>query len=157
MHALTANTRFRTFKPAARAGAALGLAWALFLAAAPALADEPKLPRGWGFTLPAGNPAAGEKVFLRMECYSCHTVSGKRLGDPAQNPGGIGPDLTPALARLPREYVAESIVNFDRIIAHGRYRARYLGADGSSRMGDYSEIMTVRELIDIVEFLKQVR
>jgi hypothetical protein len=48
------------------------------------------------FTLPAGTASAGEQVFVKMECYPCHTVAGKRFGDPAQNPGGIGPDLTAA-------------------------------------------------------------
>jgi mono/diheme cytochrome c family protein len=157
MRSLTAGLRVEVLTPAARVGTGLGLACALLLAATVAVADEPRLPRGWRFTLPPGDAAAGEKAFVKMECHSCHTVTGKRLGDPTQNPGGIGPDLTPALARLPREYVAESIVNFDRIVAHGRYRARYLAADGSSRMGDYGDIMTVRELIDLVEFVKQIR
>jgi mono/diheme cytochrome c family protein len=127
------------------------------LMAGSALAEAPKTPRGWRFALPKGNAQAGEKAFERIECYSCHTVSGKRFGDPAARPGGTGPDLTADHAGLPREYLAESIVNFDRIIAHGRHRARYVAADGSSRMGDYSEIMTVRELFDIVEFLKGLR
>jgi len=33
----------------------------------------------------------------------------------------------------------------------------HIGKYGSSRMGDYSHIMTVRELIDIVEFLKAIQ
>jgi hypothetical protein len=117
----------------------------------------PRLPPDWRFALPAGSAPAGEQVFVKMECYSCHTVAGKRLGDPTQNPGGIGPDLTAAHARLPREYLAESIVNFERYIGHGRHRRRFLAPDGTSRMGDYSELLSVRELIDLVEFLRSVR
>jgi hypothetical protein len=30
-------------------------------------------------------------------------------------------------------------------------------ADGISRMGDYNELLTVRELLDLVEFLKGIR
>jgi hypothetical protein len=118
---------------------------------------QPQVPHGWRFALPAGSTAAGEQTFVKMECYSCHTVAGKRFGDPSQKPGGIGPDLTAAHARLPREYLAESIVNFERYIAHGQRRARYVAADGTSRMGDYSDLLTVRELIDLVEFLKGIR
>jgi hypothetical protein len=123
----------------------------------PATGQVPRLPEGWRFTLPGGNAVAGEQVFAKMECYSCHTVAGKRFGDPAQRPGGIGPDLTGTHARLPREYLAESLVNFDRYIAHGQYRGRYVAGDGGSRMGDYADLLTVRELLDLVEFLKAVR
>jgi hypothetical protein len=123
----------------------------------PATAAEPRLPPGWRFVLPTGAAAAGEQVFVKMECYSCHTVAGRRFGTATQNPGGIGPDLTAAHARLPREYLAESVVNFERYVAHGQYKRGYVAADGTSRMGDYSEIMTVRELIDLVEFLRGIR
>jgi len=122
-----------------------------------ATAAEPRLPRNWRFALPPGTASAGEQVFVRMECYSCHTVAGKRFGDPTRNPGGIGPDLTAAHARLPREYLAESIVDFSRYIAHGQYRKTYVAADGTSRMGDYNELLTVRELLDLVEFLRGIR
>ncbi|HXJ80805.1 MAG TPA: cytochrome c [Candidatus Methylomirabilis sp.] len=121
-----------------------------------ATAAEPRLPRNWRFTLPAGTASVGERVFVKMECYSCHTVAGKRFGDPAQNSGGIGPDLTATHARLPREYLAES-VNFERYIAHGQYKKGYVAADGTSRMGDYNDLLTIRELLDLVEFLKGIR
>jgi hypothetical protein len=118
---------------------------------------EPRVPDGWRFVLPAGKATAGEQVFVKMECYSCHTVAGRRFGDPARNPGGIGPDLTAAHARLPREYLAESVVNFQRYVAHGQPLKRYLAADGTSRMGNYNDLLTVRDLLDLVEFLKGIR
>jgi hypothetical protein len=120
-------------------------------------AAEPRLPPGWRFVLPAGAAAAGEKVFVKMECYSCHTVAGRRFGTASQNPGGIGPDLTAAHARLPREYLAESVVNFERFIAHGQYKKGYVAADGTSRMGSYNDLLTVRDLLDLVEFLRGIR
>jgi mono/diheme cytochrome c family protein len=135
----------------------LALALTVLGNVAPATGAEPRLPRSWRFVLPPGTVAAGEQVFVKMECYSCHTVAGKRFGDPAQNPGGIGPDLTAAHARLPREYLAESVVNFERYIAYGQYKKGYVAADGTSRMGGYNELLTVRELLDLVEFLKGIR
>jgi mono/diheme cytochrome c family protein len=135
----------------------LALLLAVLVDVAPAAGAEPRLPRHWRFALPPGTAAAGEQVFVKMECYSCHTVAGKRFGDPIQNPGGIGPDLTAAHARLPREYLAESVVNFERYIAHGQYKKGYVAADGTSRMGDYNDLLTVRELLDLVEFLKGIR
>jgi len=136
----------------------LGVSLALVLLVSPlALAQSPRVPPGWRFTLPAGDATAGKQAFEKMQCYSCHTVRGQRFGDPAQNPGGIGPDLTAAHGRLPAEYLAESIVSPSRILAHGQFRAAYRAADGQSRMGDYSEIMTVRELIDLVAFLRSLQ
>jgi mono/diheme cytochrome c family protein len=135
-------------------GVSLGLAvlvspltWAL----------PPRVPLGWRFTVPAGDAAVGKQVFEKMQCFSCHTVRGQRFGDPSQNPGGIGPDLTAAHGRLPPEYLAESIVLSSRVLAHGQFRAAYRAADGTSQMGDYSEIMTVRELIDLVAFLRSLQ
>ena len=52
-----------------------------------ATAAEPHLPCNWRFALPPGRAPAGEQVFAKMECYSCHTVAGRRFGDPTQNPG----------------------------------------------------------------------
>jgi hypothetical protein len=58
---------------------------------------------------------------------------------------------------LPREYLAESIVNFERFIAHGQYKKGFVAADGTSRMGDYNDLLTVRDLLDLVEFLRSIR
>ncbi len=119
--------------------------------------QAPRVPEDWRFTLPDGDAMEGEKVFAKMQCYSCHTVPGRHFVDPAEKPGEIGPDLTAAYARLPREYLAESIVNFERFLAHGNFQLKYTALDGTSRMGDYSRIMIVRELIDVVEYIKQLR
>ena len=127
------------------------------LAHGPAVASAAGMPTNWRFTLPAGRASAGEQVFVRMECYSCHTVAGKRFGKPGANPGGIGPDLTADYAKLPREYLAESIVNFDRFAAHGQLKRSYLADDGTSRMGDYNDLLSIRELVDLVEFVKSIR
>jgi hypothetical protein len=120
-------------------------------------AQPPRVPPGWRFTMPTGDATAGKQAFEKMQCYSCHTVRGQRFGDPSQKPGSIGPDLTAAHAQLPAEYLAESIVSSSRVLSHGQFRAAYRAADGRSRMGDYSEIMTVRELIDLVAFLRSLR
>ncbi len=119
--------------------------------------QSPMVPSSWTFALPRGDVSDGEKAFAKMQCYSCNHVAGRYYVDPAERPGGIGPDLTSAHARLPREYLAESIVDFERFLAHGNFAVTYKTPDGSSRMGNYSHIMTVRELIDIVEFLKAIQ
>jgi len=115
----------------------------------------PAVPKGWRFTMAAGDPAAGEGVFARMECFSCHRVQGRTFVGRVDT-GGQGPDLGPGYAQLPGEYLAESIVNRHKVIAGSE--PRYRGEDRrSSKMGDYGEIMTIRELRDVVAYLKALR
>jgi hypothetical protein len=127
----------------------------------------PEVPTGWVFALPAGDPAEGEKAFAKMQCYSCHKVPGKDFKDPSVEPGMIGPEFTAAYAALSASYLAESIINPDRFLPHGPFRLSYLNHEAfhpagrddyelHSRMASYVEIMTVKELIDIVAFLKSL-
>ncbi len=114
----------------------------------------PQLPKGWKFTMPEGDPEAGKAAFQKMECYSCHKVPS---GDfpKERSSGGVGPDLVAAYSKLPAPFLAESIINRHQYISGTIERYRGLGKV-SSKMGDYSSIMTVRELIDIVAFLKHL-
>jgi cytochrome c len=114
----------------------------------------PHLPKGWKFSLPAGDAQAGREALRKMECYSCHRIPGGDFPE-ARSSGGIGPDLVAGYSKLPREFLAESIINSHKQIA-GTLE-HYRGLDKvSSKMGDYSSIMSVRELLDIVEFLKHL-
>jgi hypothetical protein len=68
----------------------------------------------------------------------------------------IAPEFDAARARLPREYLAESILDPHKVIADGE--DRYRAVDGrSSRMRDSGEIMTLRDLLDVVAYLRSVR
>jgi mono/diheme cytochrome c family protein len=114
----------------------------------------PRVPEGWSFTLPAGDAVHGGWVFSKRECYSCHRVAGRSFR--RVDAGGVGPDLGPGHAEMPAAYLAESVLNPDKVIA-GEER-RYRAEDGrSSRMRDYSEVMTLRELVDVVAYLQSVR
>lgn len=115
------------------------------------------VPSGWNFVLPPGDAAAGEKVFREMKCHTCHNVAGKEFGKADDHPGDIGPNLTAEHGDLPREYLAESIVNYDRWKAHGRYSIHFRTPDGTSRMGNYADAMSLRQMIDVVEFVKSIR
>lgn len=116
--------------------------------------QHPQLPKGWKFTMPAGDPEAGKAAFEKMQCYSCHKVPGADLPQ-ERSSGGVGPDLVAAYSTLPAGFLAESIINSHQYIS-GTIE-KYHGLDKvSSKMGDFSSIMTVRELIDIVAFLKHL-
>jgi hypothetical protein len=136
--------------------ASLALVVPLLLAAVSGVAEEkamrPSIPADWQFRLPDGDAEAGKAAFLKMQCYSCHKVPGSDLPE-ARTSGGVGPDLVAEYGRLPREFLAESIITSHSYIS-GRLE-KYVGLDKvSSRMGDYSSIMNVRELIDITEYLR---
>ena len=122
--------------------AGFGLIWA----AAPA---TPKVPSGWKFSLPDGDPAFGKAVFLSMKCYSCHAlnVPGEKL---VMRSKGAGPDLN-GYATLPKEYLAEAILKFHTVVAAPGYAVK----EGRAAMGEYNHFLTVQELIDLVAFLKQ--
>jgi cytochrome c2 len=132
---------------------ALGLlGWAFSSQATEAKA--PQLPKGWKFGMPKGDPVAGKEAFRKMQCYGCHKVPGAGLPE-ERTSGGVGPDLVPAYSKLPAEFLAESIMDSHKYIS-GEIE-HYRGLDKkSSKMGDYTTIMTVRELLDIVAFLKHL-
>ena len=126
------------------------LAMASLAMAGEAPAHKPQVPPGWSFSFPDGNAKSGQTVFMRMECYSCHHIAipGEKL--PAK-PAGIGPDLTPAYARLPKDYLAEAIIKAHTVVA----APGYVMKDGLAGMGNYNHFLTVQELIDLVAFLKR--
>lgn len=106
-----------------------------------------------GFALPEGDPAAGQATFIRLQCQQCHSVAGLTL------PGQSGPnrDIDVVLGgevTKVRTYgdLVTSIINpSHRIMPNPRQAL----ADGDvSRMRVYNDVMTVRELVDLVTFLQ---
>lgn len=111
------------------------------------------VPPGWKFLLPPGNPAEGRKVYVELECYSCHEIKREHSPQEAKKPGDVGPELTGMGRHHPAEYFAEALLNPNRVIIEG---PGYTGPDGSSKMPDYNDVLTVRQLIDLVAYLKSL-
>jgi hypothetical protein len=112
-------------------------------------AEPPKVPEGWKFTLPDGDPAAGKTLYFdRLSCDSCHRLTGAGV---AMKPGygGKGPDLD-GYAVLPREYLAEAIIKAHKVVAAPGYAV----TEGGAAMGNYNHLLVVQELIDLVAFLR---
>ncbi len=109
------------------------------------------VPPGWKFTLPAGDPVKGRQVFVDLECFSCHQVKGEAF--PPGRTGGPGPELTGMGSQHPAEYFAESILNPNAVIIEG---PGFTGPDGLSKMPDYNDTLTVRQLLDLVAYLKSL-
>jgi mono/diheme cytochrome c family protein len=111
------------------------------------------VPPGWKFLLPPGDATEGRTVFASMECYACHEVKGEQFPRDSKTPRRSGPDLTGMGGHHPAEYFAESILNPNRVIVEG---PGYTGPDGLSTMPSYADTMTLRQLVDVVAYLKSL-
>jgi L-cysteine S-thiosulfotransferase len=106
-----------------------------------------------GFRLPDGDPQRGRAVFIALKCSGCHQVKDVEL--PAipvemSRPVVLGGEVI--YERTDGELVT-SIINPSHQLAFG-YPADAVTTDGRhSRMKDYSDTMTVRQLVDLVAFL----
>jgi L-cysteine S-thiosulfotransferase len=107
-----------------------------------------------GLHLPDGSPAAGQQAFVDLKCSSCHRVAGVALPEPVADPivpvtlGGPWPN-----ERTDGELLT-AIINPSHKIAAG-FPPELLTTGSRSRMGEYADVMTVRQLIDIVAFLHE--
>lgn len=105
------------------------------------------------FFLPKGDAVAGRKAFKALQCYACHKVKGEDFPDPVIKPP-LKMVFDKELAKKSRDNLAESIIAPSHQVAKGLKQA---GQTGDSRMGSYREIMTVQQLVDIVEYLKSLQ
>ncbi len=106
-----------------------------------------------GFFLPKGNPAAGLKAFTELKCSACHWVENNIDLDPPVSEKA-GPMLGHKQAEYSAGWIANSIVSPSHTIA-ANFDGEIEESD-LSRMGDYSEIMTIRQMIDIVAYIKSL-
>ena len=108
-------------------------------------------PRGWKFTLPAGDAGRGRVAFEKFECFKCHEVKGEKFPAPSDS-ANAGPELAHMSAHHPPEFFAESIVNPRAVIDRG-----YAASDGSSKMPSFNDSMTVQEMVDLVAYLAHLK
>lgn len=107
-----------------------------------------------GFHLPSGDPQRGQALFVDMKCHACHRVQGVDLPAPVADPpvpvvlGGIVYGV-----RTDGE-LAASIIDPSHRLAPGYRVTEVASGTELSRMGDFTEVMTVRDLVDLVAFLQ---
>jgi uncharacterized protein involved in high-affinity Fe2+ transport/mono/diheme cytochrome c family protein len=111
------------------------------------------VPPGWKFTVPPGDAGKGGEVFAKLECHKCHEVKGKRFPHVGRQPGDTGPELTGVGSHHPAEYLAQSVLDPNAVIVTA---PGHTGPDGRSIMPDFTDVLTARELIDLVAFLKSL-
>jgi mono/diheme cytochrome c family protein len=114
-------------------------------------------PKDWKFTLTKGNPDEGKKVFVELECYKCHEVKGERFADVAQTDKGVGPELSQMAGSHPIEFFAESIINPNAVIDDDAKERGYVSDDGKSKMPDYTDVISVKQLADLSTYLASLK
>jgi hypothetical protein len=109
-----------------------------------------------GFSLPEGDPESGQLVFIEYRCIECHTLAGTEFTDELEDfereiMVRIGGETTRV-----KSYgdLVTSIINPSHRLAKGYAVEDVIDAEGESRMRNYNEELNVRELIDLVAFLK---
>lgn len=108
-----------------------------------------------GFVLPQGDLQAGLQVFIDYNCYGCHTIAGHEFPEREFEPPFVI-DLGGKVYRV-RNYgeLLTSVANPDHIISQKYVNLQQqAGRDvDHTPMPDFTDKMTVAELIDLVEFL----
>ena len=110
-------------------------------------------PKDWKFTLTKGDASAGRKLFVELECYKCHEVAGEKFPKVAEADKGVGPELSQMASMHPFEFFAESIINANAVVDSDAKERGYIGADGKSKMPDYNDVLTVKQLADLTSYL----
>jgi mono/diheme cytochrome c family protein len=105
-----------------------------------------------GFRLPEGDIDAGKAAFLELQCNACHQVKGLDLPGPVAEPPvpvaiGGSVDYQPTDGKF-----VTSVINPSHKLAPG-FPKQHVESGGISRMADYSDVMTVHQLVDLVAFL----
>ena len=107
-----------------------------------------------GFRLPeTGDSTRGRAAFVELQCFNCHTVAEVEL--PASRAD------VPAVVRLGGTvhelrtdgYLVASIIHPSHRLAP--YPTQKVSVEGRSRMPDYADTMTIRQLVDLVAFLHE--
>ena len=105
--------------------------------------------------LAEGDPAAGREAFVELRCTACHPVAGDQ-DLPAPVSAARGPQLGSAAGPTDVDRLASSIASPSHLISSSiseETKQRLTGV--LSPMGDFSSVMTVRQLSDLVAYLRE--
>jgi hypothetical protein len=105
-----------------------------------------------GIYLPDGDPVKGRIAFTDLRCNTCHRIPADGIEQVVQ--GTLGPELGSKQAVLSKEQLATSIIAPSHNVAFIDKKWR---SGDVSRMGDFNQAMTVRQLIDMVAYLRTLR
>lgn len=104
-------------------------------------------------SFPAGNPEAGRLVFRTHKCFACHQVAGPE-GQGMKTRTSISAPLLDS--RIAQKDPGEVITG---IIAPSHKVTESIARESGGKlspMGDFNSTLTVRDLIDLVAFLRSI-
>ena len=105
------------------------------------------------FRLPQdGNVERGKEAFAELGCASCHRMSGVELPPPSVQPPVpvvLGGEVE---LKLSDAYLVTALINPSHQLAP--YPKEQIAIGGVSRMPNYSDKMSVRQMVDTVAFLQ---
>lgn len=107
------------------------------------------------FELPAGNAAAGREAFGSLKCHACHRVVGEdRFSEPTS--AARGPDLGASVRVQSVSDVAAAIIapSHSMSVRTSETVKERLRHEDASPMGDFSSRITVRQLADLLAYLR---
>lgn len=100
-----------------------------------------------------GNPVQGKKHFQDLLCTSCHRVAGEKTF-PKPISGYEGPIIDSKQAVMPTGEISASILMpSHRIPKEVRQQMR----GETSPMTDYSDAITVRQLMDLIAYIQSLK
>lgn len=118
-------------------------------------ACEPQTQPVSDFMPPSGDAARGREVFIEYACYNCHTIPDVDLPEREAEPPMVF-SLGLRLHRV-RSYgeLLTAVLDPDHAVSPKFVSAlKAAGEDpAAAQMPDFTEEMTVAELVDVVEFL----
>ncbi|MDP6582431.1 MAG: c-type cytochrome [Vicinamibacterales bacterium] len=110
-----------------------------------------------GVPVPRGDAEAGRHAFGDLRCVTCHRL----IAEPdltAPTSANLGPDLGGVQAAMSTSRLATSILVPSHTISReidADHRQRMLDTGGSA-MGDFTDVMTIRQLVDLIAFLQSL-
>jgi mono/diheme cytochrome c family protein len=113
----------------------------------------PQSPKG--FSLPEGDIANGEAVFMKYQCLSCHSLDGfedESIVSEFDNPIQLGGNTS--MVKTYAQLVTSIINPSHRLAPRSRNMESVVDQQGKSKMKVFNDVMTVSELIDVVAFLQ---
>jgi hypothetical protein len=128
------------------------------LALALACSPPPSDPATVVVTFPSGDVAAGRQAFLDLKCTACHSVPAEPTF-PAPVSANPGPAMEQnRLANRDLSYLATAIISpSHELRPESSAAVRTLTEGTLSPMGDFSRVMTVRQLVDVHTYLRSLK
>ena len=107
--------------------------------------------------LPKGDARAGRQAFQDLKCHACHQVAGEKDFSPIAELKG--PTLNALLQLQSASDIAAAIIAPSHSLSVRTSEAvkAQMWGQGMSPMGDFSRVLTVRQLADVLAYLRSVR